>query len=203
MEYKIRGGMLYTNTDNIHAVEGIITDSNGEQKYKLVGKYTSKIDAINLKTGERWTVFEAPELPPKSSEMHNMNYFSLQLNMLSDDLRSKLPPTDSRLREDVRAWEFGELETSGNEKTKLEQNQRIRRKQVKELLKSEGVEMNMYDEQQFYCPKFFDKQVITINGKAEYKYNPKPGNVYWKMRETRNWSTLPPIFEDDCAPFYK
>jgi hypothetical protein len=121
-DYKIRGGLLYTNSDNIHAIEGIITDQNGEQRYKLVGKYTDKIEAINLKTKERWTVFEAPELPPQSSEMHNMNYFALQLNLLSDNLRSKLPPTDSRLREDVRAWEFGELEASQNEKTRLEQN---------------------------------------------------------------------------------
>ena len=31
-----------------------------------------------------------------------MNYYSLQLNLLTDNLANKLPPTDSRFRPDMR-----------------------------------------------------------------------------------------------------
>jgi hypothetical protein len=46
-------------------------------------------------------------MPKKKKEMFNMNFHALQLNLLSDSLRSKLPPTDSRLRPDIKAWENG------------------------------------------------------------------------------------------------
>jgi len=42
--------------------------------------------------------------------------------LLSPELKAKLPPTDSRLREDVRAWEHADLEASMAEKYRLEQN---------------------------------------------------------------------------------
>ena len=115
-----------------------------------MGKYSGEIKALNLETGQSWTVFEAPELPDNAKMMHNMNFFSLQLNLLSPQLKAKLPPTDSRLREDVRAWEHADFEASMAEKGRLENNQRARRKQVKEMLKQENIEMNMYDEQSFY-----------------------------------------------------
>ena len=161
--------------------------------------------AKNCDTGETWEVFKAPELPENASQMHFMNQFSLQLNLMSSKLKKKLPPTDSRLREDVRAWEHADLEASQAEKYRLEQNQRKRRKGVKEMLKTEGVEMNMYDEQSFYCPKFFDKEIVSTDpkGKVTYFYRPKPGDLYWRMREQGEWSSLPRIFEDDCPPFYK
>ena len=56
--------------------------------------------------------------------MYNMNYWSLQLNVISYELKSKIPPTDSRLRPDVRYWENGDLENAQREKDRLEQNQR-------------------------------------------------------------------------------
>jgi len=78
--------------------------------------------ATDLESGESFDLFQAPEMPDDASKMHNMNYFSLQLNLLSDKLKAKLPPTDSRLREDVRAWEHADFEASQAEKTRLENN---------------------------------------------------------------------------------
>ena len=112
LEYKTRGGWLTTQTENIHAIEAIIKNSQGVEKYKLTGKYTGRIEATNLHTGQSWVVFEAPALPENGALMHNMNFFSLQLNLLSAELKAKIPPTDSRFREDVRAWEHADLEAS-------------------------------------------------------------------------------------------
>ena len=38
---------------------------------------------------------------------YKLNLFSLQLNDLPDELKGKLPPSDSRLRQDLRAAEEG------------------------------------------------------------------------------------------------
>ena len=54
--------------------------------------------------------------------MYGMNSFALQLNILTDKLKEKLPPTDSRLRKDVRAWESGNQQESTDEKARLENN---------------------------------------------------------------------------------
>ena len=41
---------------------------------------------------------------------------------MSDQLKAKLPPSDSRLRPDVRAWENAQLEEASKEKERLEIN---------------------------------------------------------------------------------
>ena len=92
-----------------------------------------------------------------------MNYWSLQLNFLSDELKNKLPPTDSRLRPDVRFWEHADLENSSIEKERLENNQRLRRKKLKVILEEmneNNGKIDMMDEESFYNPKFFDKELI-------------------------------------------
>ena len=110
-------------------------------------------------------MFEAPDYPQNKNLMYNMNYFTLQLNLLSDGLRAKLPPTDSRLRGDVRAWENCDLATATREKDRLERNQRERRKQMKAQL-PKGTDFNM--EHTFYKPKFFDK--VEIDGKLKFEF---------------------------------
>jgi len=56
-----------------------------------------------------------------------MNMVAFQVNYLSENLKAKLPPTDSRLRPDVRAWENGHMEEASKQKDRLEVNQRKRR----------------------------------------------------------------------------
>lgn len=60
-----------------------------------------------------------------------MNMVAFQVNYLSENLKTKLPPTDSRLRPDVRAWENGHMEEASKQKDRLEVNQRKRRQQTK------------------------------------------------------------------------
>ena len=56
------------------------------------------------------------------------------MGVLTEELRAKLPPTDSRFRPDLKAWEVSNIELATSEKYRLEQNQRKRRKEVKALL---------------------------------------------------------------------
>ena len=184
LTYKNRGG-FFTNSDNINAIDGVIKNSDGKPVFRIFGKFTDKIEAQNLETKEKWIVFTAPEYPENSEMMYNMNYWSLQLNLLSDELKKKLPPTDSRLRPDVRYWEHADLDNASKEKDRLENNQRQRRKKLQKILEQQnGEKVDMMQESSFYNPKFFDKEVIENNKKEKsYFYKPKADNYYWKLRE--------------------
>lgn len=63
-----------------------------------------------MESGQSEVIWEANELPENHHLMYNMNAFSLQLNLLTDELKEKLPPTDSRFRPDVRAWEEAKVD---------------------------------------------------------------------------------------------
>jgi len=88
-----------------------------------------------------------------------MNLFAMQLNNISDKLKAKLPPTDSRLRVDTRHWENAELELAQENLVRLQENQRVRRDKLKQIFKDKGLDtVDMYDERVFYTPKFFTKE---------------------------------------------
>lgn len=53
----------------------------------------------------------------------------MNLNNLTQDMLPKLPPTDSRLRTDQRAYEYGDVDLAASEKNRLEEAQRTRRKE--------------------------------------------------------------------------
>ena len=53
-------------------------------------------------------MYEVPEENDANVDRRKMfgfNQMALQMNHMSEELRSKLPPTDSRLRPDIRLWE--------------------------------------------------------------------------------------------------
>ena len=60
--------------------------------------------------------------PTNSDKMFGMSLFSLQLGVLSDELAAKLPPTDSRFRPDLKAWELANINLATSEKNRLENN---------------------------------------------------------------------------------
>ena len=138
---------------------GVIKDSKGTVKYNLNGKFTDKIELKNMETGESEVIWEANELPENNNLMYNMNAFSLQLNLLTDELKEKLPPTDSRMRPDCRAWEEGKVDEASEQKDALEQQQRARKRQLKADLGEDKVKG---DDWTYYKPKYF-KLVSEMN----------------------------------------
>jgi len=142
-----------------------------------------------------------------------MNPYALQTNHISEKLSKKLPPTDSRFRKDVKAWEHADLEKTSKEKSRLENNQRSRRNTLKEKFKKDktfqqinGVEIDIKDERTYYQPKYFTKTVVDSTDKdknksdketKKYVYRPS-GNKYWEERDLGRWANAPKIFEDDC-----
>ncbi|XP_019906911.1 oxysterol-binding protein-related protein 1-like isoform X5 [Esox lucius] len=67
--------------------------------------------------------------PPDSEQMYNFTRFTMTLNELEPGMERLLAPTDCRLRPDIRAMENGDLDTAHVEKDRLEEKQRVGRKE--------------------------------------------------------------------------
>lgn len=120
--FKARG---WTKSEkDANAVHAVIKDAMGKECYSIEGKYTEKLIATDLLSGEQWVLFSAPKKPDDHARMFQMSLFALQLNVLSDDLRQLIPPTDCRLRPDLHHWDQANLEAAEVEKRRQEQSQR-------------------------------------------------------------------------------
>eukprot|EP00835_Amoeboradix_gromovi_P001662 NODE_81_length_22753_cov_0.207072.p3 type:complete len:751 gc:universal NODE_81_length_22753_cov_0.207072:18265-16013(-) len=92
--------------------------------------------------------------------------FMIQLNEITDALQEYLPPTDTRLRQDLRAMENGDYV--------------LAEKLLKEIEKKKKSDLG---------PRWFTKDVHSIAGIEYYKFD----NDYWKCRE-QGFTDLPKMF---------
>ncbi|CAO2577356.1 Oxysterol-binding protein-related protein 2 [Lemmus lemmus] len=67
--------------------------------------------------------------PPNSAQMYNFTSFTVSLNELESGMEKTLPPTDCRLRPDIRGMENGNMDLASQEKERLEEKQREARKE--------------------------------------------------------------------------
>ncbi|KAK7945605.1 hypothetical protein WMY93_001333 [Mugilogobius chulae] len=72
-----------------------------------------------------WKITPRPE---NSSKYYAFSTFAMQLNELEKSMEGVIPPTDSRLRPDIRAMENGDIDLASAEKKRLEEKQRMARK---------------------------------------------------------------------------
>lgn len=72
-----------------------------------------------------WKITPRPE---NSSKFYAFSTFAMQLNELEKSMEGVIPPTDSRLRPDIRAMENGDIDHASAEKKRLEEKQRMARK---------------------------------------------------------------------------
>ncbi|XP_015913961.1 oxysterol-binding protein-related protein 1 [Parasteatoda tepidariorum] len=98
-----------------------VTLENGDK-----GENYQNLD--DLPTTLLWEVDPRPEC---SSDYYNFTSYAMALNELTDEMKPKLPPTDSRLRPDIRKLEEGDIDGAAFEKNRLEEKQRETRKQRK------------------------------------------------------------------------
>jgi hypothetical protein len=68
-------------------VEATIIDREGNERYKIEGKFSDELFGYFLeKPNEKTSLFKAPEMPPDNHLMYGLNYYALQLNVLSPGL---------------------------------------------------------------------------------------------------------------------
>ncbi|CAD8077046.1 unnamed protein product [Paramecium primaurelia] len=156
--------LIEGSSEASYELKGFVKDKLGTQYCTIQGKWNSEI-SITV-AGTMKVVWVRNALPQKSDQQYYFTRFALQLNHLNRQLLKTLPPTDSRLRPDQRALENSNIDFAAIEKTRLEQKQRLARKELHEQKKD-------------HSPKWF----IQRNGKYSF------GQEYWKAKETPEFQT--------------
>ena len=194
LDFKPRGW----TASSAYQVSGKVVGAGGKIKWSIGGRWNEKIYArltegfeatISAPAGQSRThepgslqaflVWEAHERP--SGVPFNLTPFGVTLNALPDNLRSNLPPTDTRLRPDQRAMEDGKYDLAATEKNRLEEKQRAKRR----LREERGEE---------FIPRWFRKGRCETTGEEYWVSN----REYWRMREDVSkggkWGNVEDIF---------
>ncbi|RWS09473.1 oxysterol-binding protein-related protein 1-like protein [Dinothrombium tinctorium] len=118
-----------------------------------------------------WRVNQRPEY---SADYYHFTLNTMSLNEFREGMKKYLPPTDCRLRPDVRALEEGDLEKAANLKHLLEEKQRETRKMRKKRKEE-------------WHPMWFKRGKNTCTNEDDWIFTGK----YWE----RNYSDCPNIFD--------
>ena len=159
----------WTNVDD-YKVEGKVTDSNGQTQLLIKGKWDSYLSIISPVSGNETIIVEKNKDVLDHHFQYYFSAFNINLNYLHPDIISRLPPTDSRFRTDLRAYEYGNLELAATEKHRLEENQRKRRKENEK-------------KQIEYKPQWF--YLDESDGEGLFKF--KTVNSYFECKEKGEW----------------
>lgn len=159
-------------------VNSVIKDASGNVKVKLMGDWkNSSIQYQVVDTGETKEIFRPNPPFPHSEKMYGFGEFSLQLNYLNEEMAVAACPTDSRFRPDQRALEHGNLSVATEEKNRLEEKQRAKRKE----LETRGGH---------HVPRWFKETFDPVSNAKVYEY--KGG--YFEMRNSGKWTDIDDIY---------
>ena len=156
------------------SLEGKVTN-NGNTVYLLKGNWNSYVNYCDPEGGKVvniWKIIEDKYLEYKEGE-YNIPSYSYNLNYINDEMESVLPPTDSRLRPDIREYEEGDNDLAASIKAKIDKNEK------EKFLK-------MDKENTLYQPNYFNEVFDQNTGEYVYVYQ----GGYWEDREKRNYSHL-------------
>lgn len=122
LEFKQSG---YWAASNV--VSGTVHAPSGEVTCQLEGKWDEQM-AQTLDSSHFRVLWRMTPFPKSTHEYYGFTSFGITLNEITIDIAGKLPPTDSRYRPDVRALENGDLDVAEEEKLRVEEVQRERRR---------------------------------------------------------------------------
>lgn len=168
-------------------IEGLAYRKGSDKpEFRLNGSWLDKLEIDRLDEKGKWVdntlvykqyVVDGPDLDTWD-EIYRMTEMSMAMNAINPDLRKKLPPTDCRLRPDIRLMEEGKGEEATEVKHRLEQEQRDRKKEI-------GYEPDPF----YFYKEFYEDE------KYYWKFG-GPRN-YWEDRENQDWEHLPHYFDLD------
>uniref|UniRef100_A0A8C4H0P6 Oxysterol-binding protein n=1 Tax=Dicentrarchus labrax TaxID=13489 RepID=A0A8C4H0P6_DICLA len=128
---------------SVNEVEGTITDNKGKVIHRLFGKWNEAIFCGDPPSAT--CIWRANAMPVDYEQYYGFTKFAIELNELDPSLKLLLPPTDTRLRVDQRLLEEGNLEAAEEQKQRIEQLQRERRRpKYSDLLDDTWVSNNTY-----------------------------------------------------------
>lgn len=109
---------MFSKKSSRGLVDASVYDADGNLAYEIYGKWTEalyyKVAGESDDSGTLiWEMFDTPT---NWGEMYYIPDIALQYNNLPDQLKGKLPQTDSRFRTDQRYLELGDLKIANDEK---------------------------------------------------------------------------------------
>jgi len=146
--------------------------------FGLTGTWTTSLRILDAgKAGAE--IWHAGDLVNNAADCYGMPIFAATLNEITELEKGRLPPTDSRLRPDQRAAEKGDLDSAEQWKAILEENQRVRRKELE-------------TKAQVHKPRWFAKVEGGEDGEEVWKL--KSGKEgYWEERSKGTWTGVEDI----------
>ncbi|CAD5223623.1 unnamed protein product [Bursaphelenchus okinawaensis] len=115
---KTAGDMTITSSNGVKckmtfyedkdAVKGEVVQ-DGKMAYKLVGCVSKGLNRIT-KSNVQERLFEASKPDPDMFAFYRMNAVSMTMNQVEDHMKPYIPPTDTRLRKEIKDLEEGRLE---------------------------------------------------------------------------------------------
>ncbi|KAK6219448.1 hypothetical protein LQW54_002180 [Pestalotiopsis sp. IQ-011] len=163
-------------------VQADITNGDGSQTgLALAGTWTGSLKVTeNGKARKGNDIWKVGDLVPNAANTYGMTAFAATLNEITSLEKGRLPVTDTRLRPDQRLAEQGKLDEAEEEKVRLEEAQRTRRRQLEER----GEQWKV---------KWFVKAAGEEDG-GEEVWKLKTGkDGYWETRE-RGFQGIEEIF---------
>ena len=182
LDFKPRGW----KASSAYQVMGKVVDREGTPRWSIGGRWNDKIyarhtpgfeaqvsgqDPESAKTFLVWQCHSRPSGIP-----FNLTPFVVTLNALPDRLKPYLPPTDTRLRPDQRAMEEGRYDFAADEKHRVEEKQRGKRRERERTGED-------------YMPKWFSRTTCPITGEQYWHQS-----GYWEARDGQDWSNCEDIF---------
>ncbi|KAG5672036.1 hypothetical protein PVAND_002198 [Polypedilum vanderplanki] len=159
-------------------IKGQVIDPSNNVKLVLNGRWNEFMEmarVISFYDNDKYETNEPIEiwkkrLPPSDShKYYNFTIFACQLN----EIENNVAPSDSRNRPDQRLMEDGLWEESNKEKFRLEEIQRERRKQGKDVV-----------------PAWFKKQPDEYSETPVWKF----AGEYWNAKEKHDWKRCPKLW---------
>jgi hypothetical protein len=158
---EFKEGNMWGSQASRNQVVGSVYDEKGKKVTDLKGKWSDNL-AIQKDKDNYQQLWEANEMPGNAEDYYGFTYFAMSLNEMTKDLEGVLPATDSRLRPDQRAMEEGDVDKAEETKKQIEEAQRTRRKDGKDVK-----------------PRWFHK---AKGEEPEWQYGGEDGVTYFKAR---------------------
>ncbi|CAD8132130.1 unnamed protein product [Paramecium pentaurelia] len=140
-----------TSEKDAHQVKAIIKDRNGNIRCQLSGYFNKEIYANNE------LIWKRNYVDPESRWYYFYSHHILQLNHINEEILRNIPQTDSRMRSDMRALECGFKDLGQEEKVRIEEKQRERRKIMEE-------------KKQQHIPRFFKEEYDSFSKRNQWVY---------------------------------
>ena len=146
----------------------------------LTGNWTTSLRILEAGKAPGAEIWRVGELVDNAAQRYGLTTFAASLNEITEVEKGKLPITDCRLRPDQRAAEAGDLDEAERWKARLEEKQRVRRKEMEERGEK-------------HRPRWFVRVEGGDEGEEVWKL--KGGKEgYWEERKSSAWHGLEDVF---------